>query len=358
MNKSKLVFLFFLLSIGSKVRAQNSSFSEVYETTVSPQLKVSTNDGNVKILPSDKNEIEVFYIAKRGNEVLSIDREGLKEYLDITILYSSSSLDIEVRQKYASRIIDWKDRVYLSFEIKVPTRTACDVNCSDGNVSAYGLTAVQKMKTSDGNINFEDINGAVYAKTSDGNIEGQGIEGNVEAISSDGNIDLEAVKGNVKARTSDGNGYLKQVTGNVELVSSDGELEVSQLKGEGRLITSDGNISVSSSTGSFELITSDGNVVFRNHAGAIRARTSDGEIKGSLNRIDGPIELKTSDGNVSLEIPSEASVDLYLIGESVDARLNSFSGTSREERVDGKLNGGGALIEIKASEGNVRLSYE
>ena len=85
--------------------------------------------------------------------------------------------------------------------------------------------------------------------------------------------------------------------------------------------------------------------------------TSDGNIKGSVAKLQKRLSLRTGDGNITVTIPDKLGLNLDLRGTSIQTSLKNFSGTSKKELIQGKLNGGGIPVELRVSDGNVILNY-
>lgn len=337
---------------------QKFSFNEVYQVSDSPTLRVSASDGNVEVYPSDKNEIEVFYIVERNNQLLNITRRELEEDFTIEVSSGADYLEISIKEKYQYRLMDWRDRINVSFEIYTPFKTASDLHCSDGDIRLRGLRADQKLQSSDGDISVSNTNGKLYARTSDGDIYINQVVGDVEPITSDGDIELRDIEGNVDGRTSDGDVDLQDINGMVKLVTSDGDVTADHIIGDTRLVSSDGDVRMSQCSGNMTMTTSDGAILFRNLEGSLKARTSDGQIKGNMLKLKANLELRTSDGSIAVTVPGAMGLDLLLRGETIRTALDNFSGTSKDHIVEGRVNGGGILVSLHASDGSVTLSYD
>lgn len=363
MQKTKLIFLSALCSmVIFTLHAQNQkfSFNELYEVSNSPTLRISASDGHIDVFPSDKNEIEVFYIVERNKEILDITRRELEEDFTIEVLSGRDFLDISIKEKYKYKFLDmdWRNRINISLEIYTPFKTSCDLNCSDGNIRIKGLQANQKLHTSDGDVEVFQIIGDVYAKTSDGDVFVRQVDGDLEPITSDGDIEISHIEGDVEGRTSDGDVELQDITGNVYLITSDGDLTAEDVVGDLELRSSDGDIRLNQTQGRNILTTSDGSISFRDLKGSLKARTSDGQIRGNMLSLDASLELKTSDGNIAVTLPGSIGLDLLLRAETIRTQLDNFSGTSKDHLIEGRVNGGGRLVSLHASDGSVSLTYE
>ena len=296
------------------------SFKESFALTQPSQLSISSSDGDIDVVNIEGANTDVFFIVKKQNKVLNMNREALEKELELTVEKTANSLTIVVKYPNSQGVIDWHERVTVSFRVQAPKGTSCDLRTSDGNISLKGLTPDQKMRTSDGNIQVDNVRGAVWASTSDGNIN------------------------------------VHNVGGTLEVKTSDGDVHVSEAFSGATASSSDGNITITKAKGDVRAKTSDGDIVFQDLEGALTASTSDGNIKGNIQRLTKELSAHTSDGNISITVPANLGLDLDIKGESLDVPLTNFSGRSDEKRIQGKSNGGGIPVNLSTS-GNVRLSY-
>lgn len=292
------------LGIFINITAQDYSFKETFDVKTPAELSILTSDGKINVHPSDKNEIEIYFIAKKKGKLLDISKEELLEFQTLEITRTANSLEITAKPKYKNMPQSWNNYIVLSFEIFAPSQTSCDLKTSDGNIYIEGLQGKQQCKTSDGNIILSNIDGDTYATTSDGDIQVQNCEGNSDVKTSDGNIKLNNINGNLYAKTSDGH------------------------------------------------------IDFEKIKGGITGVTSDGRIEGELASIDYPTELKTSDGGIRLTIPEGSGFDLEMRGENLHADFKEFNGDVSDNYIHGKVNGGGEPIKLSSSDGRISLEFE
>lgn len=319
----KTVYLIItLIAFSVTVNAQDArySFKESYTLSSPGQVSISSSDGDIEAIAFAGTKTDVFYIVKKNNRILNISKADLEKELELQIEQTGNSLSIVVKYKNDFTILDWKDKMVVSFRLQLPAQTACNLRTSDGNISMTGLKGEQRASTSDGNVDVSDVQGSLIASTSDGNVTIKNIAGPVEAKTSDGDIRLSDVRGDVKGSTSDGN------------ISAD------RIKG-----------------GTF-IKTSDGNITFRDLSGSLTASTSDGNVSGNLIKLVTELSVRTSDGDIKVEIPSSLGLDLDIKGESLHVPLSNFSGRSDDKRIQGKTNGGGIPVNIHTS-GTVTLAY-
>lgn len=297
------------------------SFKETYKVSVPAKLDLSSSDGSLDIIPSNGNEIQVFYIVRKAGRFLKIDRKKLEEDFIVETESSGNAVRISVRDKRLRRPFNFEQTIGVSFKVYVPKETMCNLVTSDGNVSITGLEGDQQFKTSDGSIELSGISGNVIGRTSDGDIRIRKIKGNVDVQTSDGTIELETVGGDVQASTSDGNIRLNKVKGDIAVRTSDGYID------------------------------------FKEISGSFKASTSDGNIRGTVVELKKELTLKTSDGNIEVTLPEQLGLDLDIKGESIDVPFKNFTGKFDKTYVRGKSNGGGIPVLLTTSGGNVRLIY-
>jgi hypothetical protein len=310
-----------LVSFG---QVDHYSFKEKYNVATPAQLEVSSADGNIDVVASSGNEIQVFYVAKRNGKTLDIRRKELEKDLIFEIAVENNKLKIKIEDRFKNRnwgLMDAFDHIYVNLVIYAPGETASNLHTSDGNVSLTGLRGDQYIKTSDGNIEISRIAGNVVGKTSDGNVRIKDIRGSVEIGTSDGNIKLDNIIGDSQSSTSDGNIELTNVKGNTSVRTSDGDIYINRI------------------------------------SGSFKGTTSDGNIRGEIIDLKKELVVKTGDGNINIKIPVRLGLDLDIRGESLHVPLSNFSGKSDKTVIRGKCNGGGIPVNLSTSDGNITLSY-
>lgn len=320
--KNLFLSLTCLLVLNYSTRAQedNYSFKESFKVNAPAQLVISSDDGNIEVLPSDQSRMEVYYIVKRNNKLLKISRAELEK--EVTLESTSTVNGLKISVKYPKNLrLPQVNSITVSLKIYVPKQTACDLRTSDGNILVNGLISDQVFKTSDGNIQVSTIKGNVRGITSDGNILAKEIRGSVDFKTGDGNISLENIVGNAFSSTGDGNMKATKIRGDLSLKTSDGHIEFGAIEG------------------------------------SVTASTSDGNIRGNVIELQKKLSLETGDGNIEIAVPDRLGLNLNIRGSSILTPLKNFSGESGQHSIQGQLNGGGIPVELKASEGNIKLSY-
>lgn len=215
------------------------------------------------------------------------------------------------------------DGLQVEFRITVPKQYNLDLNTAGGSISVDDLTGEARVKTSGGSLSLGRIEGPVNANTSGGSIE------------------LREAKGNIVAHTSGGSINVGQVSGDVDVETSGGSIDVDGASGNLRAHTSGGGVSLRGLHGRVDAGTSGGSV--------------DAEI---LEQITEPCELSSSGGGIMVYLAKniKADIDAYTSGGEVISDLPiTVQGSVGEGKLRGKLNGGGPLLTLRTSAGDIRL---
>ena len=147
----------------------------------------------------------------------------------------------------------------------------------------------------------------------------------------------------------------------VEMHTSDGSMSVADIQGVFVLQASDGSIRMHNITGTLAAHTSDGSAKIDGNFSAIELHSSDGSMDLTLNsgsRLSKASHISSSDGAIRLQLPANLKADLDLAASdgSIDCKLPlSSNGDASKHHIRGQLNGGGALLEIRSSDGSIHV---
>ena len=150
-------------------------------------------------------------------------------------------------------------------------------------------------------------------------------------------------EGKVSLRTGDGRISVNHLKGEMDFYSGDGRLDLDDVEGSLRAHTGDGSIRAAGRFDSVDITSGDGHVSLLVRGGSRLARSWD---------------VRTSDGSVSLEIPSDLAADLDL--HTGDGRITMNLPLTVEGKVDGqdvrgKLNGGGNRLAVRTGDGSITV---
>ncbi|HUJ43313.1 MAG TPA: DUF4097 family beta strand repeat-containing protein [Opitutaceae bacterium] len=276
--------------------------------TVQPggTLKVQTSGGNVSVEAGAGDVVKVVAKEKIRADTDAQADELLKD-LDLTIEQQGN--DVTAIAKYEKKLGSWfgSTPVQVDFSVTVPSRYNTD------------------LKTSGGNITVGDLTGEMLAKTSGGNVKLGNIDGTVDAGTSGGNVSLGSCTGDTKLRTSGGNVRAEKIVGRADLGTSGGDIRVQLVEN------------------------------------TLSAHTSGGNVEAAIGgALKGDCSLGTSGGEVRVTVDKAAAfqLDAATSGGSVRAdglTITLDGGGVGKSHLSGKVNGGGPVLKLRTSGGNIRV---
>jgi len=178
------------------------------------------------------------------------------------------------------------------------------------------------------------------------------VSGDVECGHIGGFLKISAVSGDV---------VVEQAGDGVELSSVSGDVKISRIEGEASLKTVSGDISIAFLRGSVEAESVSGDIELKDVSQARRVKVSSlsGDVRyyGDLNP-DGIYTLKTHSGDLEVRLPAEAKFDLVAktFSGDVDSEFEiTLVGKVSRRELRGKVNGGGAELELRTFSGEIKL---
>ena len=263
--------------------------------TVRPgsHLIVDTDIGQIRATGEDVQEISVA-VSERGS------KRSLNEFhIDI----NQEDNTVRIVGRYDRKFFDFlnNSNCDVRFDIRVPTDCNLSLSTAGDDVSV-------------GNV-----------------------KGDMDATTSGGDVAAESLEGNVRLRTSGGDVHLKNSEGSFVLKTSGGDIRGESIKGM------------------IEAETSGGDITVRHSDGKLTASTSGGNIRVELKENKG-IDLSTSGGDLSVSLPASiaAQVDATTVGGDIHCDF-AFSGRLEDGELHGKINGGGEIIRLETSGGDIVL---
>lgn len=307
------------------------------------RIKVETTGGNISVKGSNNTEARVeVYVNGNNGRLTGLSHEQIRQKIEedyeLVISLSANLLTATAKPKHK---FNWNQTVSISFKLFVPQSVSSALATSGGNISLDNLTGSQDFKTSGGNLLLDNLSGNILGKTSGGNIVISHARDNIDLATSGGNIKAENCSGKLSLRTSGGNLLLTELTGDIQAR------------------TSGGNVTGNSISGDLSTQTSGGSIRLKDITAGVDATTSAGNIDISFSSVTKKINLHNSSGNINIEIPANAALDLRLTADHIRADdLAHFRGEKDKEKIEGALNGGGTELRADAGSGSIRLSIK
>jgi len=289
-------------------------------------LTVDADQGDIEVVSSDKNSVEVVVERKVRRASQSKEAELLKAH-KVTFTQDGSKVRVQaVTAKTSGGLFSFsRPNLDVHFRITVPKQFNASLNTAGGNIGVTSLNGTVDAHTSGGDLALEKIQGAVDAHTSGGN---------VRAIDCADKLNLQSSGGNIAIRNSTGP--------SVSADTSGGHIEVAGCVGELRVRTSGGHIDISAFSGP-----------------TASADTSGGSVSIELDKQPtGDCSFHTSGGNITAKMSDSMALNLVAMteGGSVSSAIPvTVDGKKKEGTLIGKINGGGPKLALKTSGGNIRV---
>ena len=255
---------------------------------------------------------------------------------------------------------------------------AIEGTTSHGNIIVTNLRGnTIDLSSGGGSVTVTDCSGATNMRTSHGNVRLTNHVGNIKVTSGGGALTVESVSGAIEGTTSHGNITVTKLDGsNIVLNSGGGSITITDCNGNSNVRTSHGAIRITNHVGSISANTGGGGVTANNIKGSLITQTSHGSM--NLNDISGSLEatssgggiivtmqsvskhvkLSTKSGTVNLTLPDANGYNLNVRGNNVNTSdLRNFSGKVENNKLEGMIANGGALIDVNTPHG-VSLSFK
>ncbi len=308
------------------------------------QKSFTVSPGGLFNLDTERGSIEVK--GKSGN---SVNIKVLNKVKNFEVKFKKKGNDIFVTGNFEGGAFTklWYKFMWhltdLRFEITVPSRYNIDINTFGGRISVEDVEGEVRSKTSGGGLRFSEIRGPVTGKTSGGSIELSKCTGMVNIETLGGTIQIEKADGDVKSHTTGGSINIKSVNGNIIADTFGGRINVREVNGSVDVKTSGGSIDVQELNGSLDAETFGGsiNAQLLNQPGKkCRLSTTGGGVIVSLpNSIAMDLDAETSGGSVISDFPVTAQI----------------KGEIKRSVLKGKINGGGPVMYLRTSGGNIHI---
>jgi DUF4097 and DUF4098 domain-containing protein YvlB len=271
------------------------------------------------------------------------------------------------------------------FEVNIPRDTAfVKIETGGGAVQATGVTGRVEIASGGGKIYLNDIGASAVAETGGDSVEVGSVGGDLKVETGGGNVSIGSVKGMIRAETGGGNITVQSGEQSATLEAGGGNVDIRHCGGRVKATTGGGSITLGDIGGPADISTGGGSIHLSSAKGRVGASTGAGTIElygvpsarvetGSggitVKLINGTDHadsvLETSAGDITVIIAPNvalsirASVDLgnghRISSDFPDIHVSS-EGSQWEPRTltaEGKLNGGGPLLKVRTTTGDI-----
>jgi DUF4097 and DUF4098 domain-containing protein YvlB len=122
--------------------------------------------------------------------------------------------------------------------------------------------------------------------------------------------------------------------------------------------SSNGGITVTGTEGSARLKTTNGGITIARLAGSLQAETTNGAIDAELTELaSSDLSLESTNGGVAVRLPRDArfSIDAATSNGGVRSDFPVEGGKPGKRTLKGEINGGGARLFIRTSNGSIAI---
>lgn len=344
--KRSLFFLMLMnLSVLSFAQDKNDKphITKTFANEVIKNVEAETSGGSITVagVTDGQAKVEV-YVRPSDWKKNAISSEEIQKRLDedykLTVEVVNNKLRTIAEPK--QRIRDWKKALSISFKIYVPGNVSTELHTSGGSIHLSDLSGTQRFSTSGGSLHVDKLKGDIRGRTSGGSIHVKDCNEDIDLATSGGSIDAANCTGKIKLATSGGSLELKNLNGTIDAATSGGSVTGESIKGE------------------LEAHTSGGSISMRKLACSLATSTSGGNISIEITELGQFAKITNSGGNIDVELPNKG-LDLNVRGSKIKTNdLRNFSGSVEDDEINGKLNGGGIPVTIKANSGRVNLALK
>ncbi|HUB82206.1 MAG TPA: hypothetical protein VMB03_25595 [Bryobacteraceae bacterium] len=271
-----------------------------------------------------------------------------------------------------------------SVTMRAPHLRDAVVSSSDGAVEAYGIDGTLTVDTGADQVKVDRIHGNCTLATGGGDIHAGTVDGYLHCLTGAGAIVAKAVRGEALVRTNGGDITLLDVGGLARAETGGGTVHLGRMGSTVTVTNGGGPITIDQAAGTVTTRDMAGPVTVRGAAG-IRCESANGGI--TLGQISGPMSvytamgsivanlqgsrlgestLKTGNGDITVLIPSNVGVRINAENRLADS-LQRIQSAFREIQpqligmrvlAEGRVNGGGPLLQLFASSGTIFLKRQ
>jgi hypothetical protein len=301
----------------ARARAEGS-FDRSLKVSGKVDLDISTGSGSIRIRAGDSSTVRVHGLIRAQDDSSS----GAEE--KVRYLASNPPIEQTGNTIRIGRIEDrmYRNNVSISYEVEVPADTRVQSRTGSGSQSIEGVQGPAELSTGSGEITAINIGDQVRASTGSGSIELDDIRGRVDANTGSGTIRVGRCAGGFHGTSGSGTITFEQTgSGDVEVRTGSGDLKVSGVRG------------------------------------SLRAETGSGDIEAG-GEPTGPWDLDASSGGVTLRLSPDSAFDLVARTSSGRISINhplTVMGTVSPREMRGKVRGGGALLDVHTSSGDIQI---
>jgi hypothetical protein len=306
---------------GAAAQRLEGAFERTLAVTGAADLDARSGSGAIRVQPGAAGSVHVAARIKADNSWLA----GSDVEQRIRRIEQNPPIEQQGNTIRIGRFADdsLPRNISISYDITVPADTKLAAGTGSGSIEIGAIKGPIEVKSGSGSIEVGRVGGPVLASAGSGSIRVDGASG-LDAHTGSGSIHAGAIAGPAKASSGSGSITITQAgAGEVEASTGSGGITLTGVNGAARVSSGSGSVAIE-------------------------------------GRPAGAWSLHSASGGVTMTLPPDAAFDL-------DARTSSGSidsvhpvtmtvmGKIDKRHVEGKVRGGGPLVQVSCSSGSIRI---
>ncbi|HEV3316321.1 MAG TPA: DUF4097 family beta strand repeat-containing protein [Candidatus Angelobacter sp.] len=317
----RLILVFVLMVFGVMTAfADTGGFDRTLQVSGSVDMEITSGSGNVTVHAGAAGSVHVKATIKTQNSWFGMSASDRIHKIEQNPPIEQQGNTIRIG-KIQDR--DLQRNISISYDVTAPAQTKLSSHTGSGDQNISGLQLAVTVNTGSGGLTVEDLGADARLRSGSGDLK------------------INSVKGILNAQTGSGGIRAKGVGGEIFAETGSGEIEVEQV--------GSGNVRAETGSGNVKLYGIKGGLQVETGSGDIRA---EGEPKGDWR-------VGAGSGTIRLKVPAAAAFNL-------DARTSSgklstshpitAQGTVSHNRMQGKVGGGGVLLDVHTGSGDIEIN--
>lgn len=366
-NQSVLVRLSILTLAAGTVLAATAATTESNQSKAFPAkdggtLVMDVDRGSITIETSDRSDV-VIDVQRKVTHVSTARAQEVFAQHEVT--FGQNGARVEVHAKFKKEPGRWFNRggqnLHVEYRVQTPRRFNLELRTAGGDIVSSDIEGSIKAKTAGGSLRFATVKGTLDGQTAGGDIQLTSASGPVSVKTAGGSIHLGALGADATAETAGGSIAIESTQGKLKATTSGGDINIGDLGGPAEAQTAAGSIHVKTAQGALIAKTSGGDIRIDDAQDTVSAQTAAGSVKVSFSaQPHDDCRLSTSGGEIEIKLAENLGFDVEAEtsgGEVTTAIPVATTVVGKHDnKLKGKINGGGKALVLKTSAGDVRIS--
>jgi hypothetical protein len=230
-----------------------------------------------------------------------------------------------------------------SGDLLVEKAGACVIRHKHGSAHLSGLAGDLRFEGRNASLEAEDVSGAASLETSGEGFVLRRVSGAVTVQHERGDLRFEDLGAGLALKSSGAEVTLERVAGRIDLTLEHGGLEAEEISGGGRVASEAGDVSLRRFRGAYEVESRRGTLTLEPAGPVVEA-----------------LSARARQGDLRLVVPEGSRFDLTASAEGGgEVRAQDVPGldvrSSSDERLEGRVGGGGAAVKLEVAHGQLTL---